>query len=126
MDLIINQSTNSIEIASTCTSYNWNGTNYTSSGEYFFSYTNAKGCASVDTLRLAVALPNVVVDRNIVSGFEHIKSVNNIESNKVIGHSAAIPKTSVIFEAGKSILLLPGFKVEEEHTFKAEIKACED
>ncbi|MFT6416116.1 MAG: hypothetical protein ACJARZ_001459 [Dokdonia sp.] len=126
LDLTINQSTNVTEIASTCTSYTWNGNNYTSSGEYFFSYTNAKGCASVDTLKLAVALPNVVVDRNIVSGFEHIKSVNNIESNKVIGHSAAIPKTYVIFEAGKSILLLPGFKVEEQHTFKAEIKACED
>ena len=79
----------------------------------------------MDTLRLAVALPNVVIDRNIMSSFEHIKSVNNIQSDKVIGHSAGIPKTTVIFEAGKSILLLPGFKVEKQHTFKAEIKACD-
>ncbi|MCP9770494.1 fibronectin type III domain-containing protein [Lacihabitans sp. LS3-19] len=125
LDLTINQSTNNIEIASTCTSYNWHGVNITSSGEYFFSYNNAKGCVSIDTLRLAVAVPNVVLDHNIVSGFEQIKSLNNIQSDKVIGHSAGIPKTTVIFEAGKSILLLPGFRVEKQHTFKAEIKACD-
>jgi len=125
LDLVINQSTNSTEIASTCTSYNWHGITYNTSGEYFFSYNSAEGCASIDTLKLAVALPNVVMDHNIQSGFEHVRAINSIQSDKFIGHPEALPLTSVIFEAGQSVLLLPGFMVEKQHSFKAEIKQCE-
>jgi hypothetical protein len=32
----------------------WNGTTYTTSGVYTFAYTNAAGCASVDTLNLTI------------------------------------------------------------------------
>jgi hypothetical protein len=124
LDLVINQSTNSTEIASTCTSYNWHGITYNTSGEYFFSYNSAEGCASIDTLKLAVALPNVVMDRNIQSGFEHVRAINKIQSDKLIGHPEALPSTKVIFEAGQSILLLPGFGTYNNSQFKAEIKKC--
>lgn len=33
-------------------SYTWHGTTYTLNGDYTYSYTNAYGCASVDTLHL--------------------------------------------------------------------------
>ncbi len=37
-----------------CEQYTWHGTTYTQSGTYTYSYTNATGCASVDTLHLTV------------------------------------------------------------------------
>ena len=43
-----------METETACESYDWHGTTYTVSGEYTYAYTNADGCASVDTLKLTV------------------------------------------------------------------------
>jgi hypothetical protein len=37
-----------------CDSYSWNGTSYTSSGDYMYSYVNGIGCPITDTLHLTV------------------------------------------------------------------------
>ena len=37
-----------------CESYEWHGTTYTTTGTYTYAYSNADGCASVDTLKLTV------------------------------------------------------------------------
>jgi hypothetical protein len=42
------------ETQTACESYTWHGTTYTTSGNYVYSYTNAGGCASADTLHLTV------------------------------------------------------------------------
>jgi hypothetical protein len=52
--LIINQSTHNVVTQAACNSYTWNGTTYTASGNYTYSYTNNSGCASVDTLHLTI------------------------------------------------------------------------
>ena len=46
--------TTSTSTASSCGSYSWNGTNYTSSGIYTWTGTNAAGCDSVATLDLTI------------------------------------------------------------------------
>ncbi len=40
-----------------CQSYEWNGTTYTTSGEYAHTYTSAHGCDSVVTLSLTITAP---------------------------------------------------------------------
>nr|AUN35660.1 hypothetical protein [uncultured bacterium] len=57
LNLIINQSTSSNTIESTCENqlpYSWNGNSYTSGGSYSVTLTNAAGCDSVATLLLTV------------------------------------------------------------------------
>lgn len=55
LNLTIFNSTHNSTTQSTCDSYFWNGTTYTSGGTYFYNYTNAYGCASVDTLHLTLS-----------------------------------------------------------------------
>lgn len=47
-------STNNAYTVVSCGNYIWNGTTYTSSGNYLRSYLNTNGCPSVDTLHLTV------------------------------------------------------------------------
>ena len=52
--LTINNGSYASEVATACDSYTWNGTEYTTSGDYVYTYTAANGCASADTLHLTV------------------------------------------------------------------------
>lgn len=52
--LTINSGSYASEVATACDSYTWNGTDYTTSGDYVYTYTAANGCASADTLHLTV------------------------------------------------------------------------
>lgn len=52
--LTINNGSYASEVATACDSYTWNGTDYTTSGDYVYTYTAANGCASADTLHLTV------------------------------------------------------------------------
>jgi hypothetical protein len=56
LHLTINTGTFNATSATACNTYTWlaNGVAYTSSGNYTYSYTNANGCASVDTLHLTI------------------------------------------------------------------------
>jgi PKD-like domain/Secretion system C-terminal sorting domain len=54
LELTINTPTSSIEDVIACNTYNWNGNDYTSSGSYTFTTTNANGCDSTATLNLTI------------------------------------------------------------------------
>ena len=49
----------STETHTACTSYDWNGTTYTTSGTYTYPTTNIAGCDSVATLILTINLPTI-------------------------------------------------------------------
>jgi len=46
--------TNNATTQTACDSYTWNGTVYTTSGTYVYSYTNGNSCPSADTLKLTI------------------------------------------------------------------------
>ncbi|RYU96680.1 ELWxxDGT repeat protein [Emticicia agri] len=87
----------------------------------YLAQCSTGGFASVD---VTVATSAVVVSTNISTGTEQVKAVNSIESNKKIGDPDFSPAPIVTFEAGKSILLKPGFVADSRSVFKAEIKGC--
>lgn len=87
----------------------------------YFVQCSAGGSATVD---ITVATSAVVMSANITTGNELIKAVNSIESDKKIGDPDFSPAPVVSFEAGKSILLKPGFVADTRSVFKAEIKGC--
>ncbi len=76
------------------------------------------------TVDVVVAQPTVAVPNNIVTGQDWIKATQTITSDKKIGDAGFTPAPSVLYEAGSSITLLPGFVAEKWSTFKAEIKGC--
>ncbi len=79
------------------------------------------GSTSID---VRVAEPNVVVTNNISTGKSVVKAVNTIVSNKSVGNPNVTPAPNVIYEAGNSITLTPGFVAQGAAVFKAEIKGC--
>lgn len=80
------------------------------------------GMTNVDVV---VANTNVVVTNNVSTGVERMKAILALESSRKIGDPDFTPAPNVSFEAGRSILLKPGFVAEKYSTFKAEIKGCE-
>lgn len=52
--LTINHSTHKVSNESAVGFYEWHGTAYSRNGTYTYSYNNAVGCASVDTLKLSI------------------------------------------------------------------------
>lgn len=87
----------------------------------YMAQCSTGGMASTDVV---VAATNAVVTNNIATGVERIKAVLALESSRNIGEPDYTPAPNVSFEAGRSILLKPGFVAERHSTFKAEIKAC--
>ncbi|WP_158561220.1 ELWxxDGT repeat protein [Emticicia sp. C21] len=87
----------------------------------YFIQCSAGGSATVD---VTVVTSAVVMSANITTGNELIKAVNSIESNKKIGDPDFSPAPIVTFEAGKSILLKPGFVADAKTVFTAQIKGC--
>ncbi|RFS16971.1 hypothetical protein D0T08_09855 [Emticicia sp. C21] len=80
------------------------------------------GMTNVDVV---VANTNVVVTNNVSTGVERMKAILALESSRKIGDPDYTPAPNVSFEAGRSILLKPGFVAEKYSTFKAEIRGCE-
>lgn len=76
------------------------------------------------TVYVVVASSNVNVSSNVITGVEKVKATDSIESDKKVGDGTFTPAPNVIYEAGKSILLKPGFVAERNTIFKAEIKTC--
>ncbi|MBA4849384.1 ELWxxDGT repeat protein [Emticicia sp. BO119] len=87
----------------------------------YFVQCSTGGSTTVD---VTVAATNVVVNANITTGKGQTKAVETIESAKKIGSPSYSPSPNISYEAGKSIVLKPGFVVEAGSVFKAEIKGC--
>ncbi len=73
---------------------------------------------------LVVAANTLAVPSNVSTGKERFKAVTTLTSDKKVGVSTFTPGANVIYEAGSSITLLPGFVAEKWSVFKAEIKGC--
>ncbi len=54
LTLTINQNSSTGYTESSCDGFMWNGTQYTESGDYTYSYTDNNNCESVDTLHLTI------------------------------------------------------------------------
>jgi Concanavalin A-like lectin/glucanases superfamily/Bacterial Ig-like domain len=87
----------------------------------YFVRCSTGGSTTVD---VTVVTTNVMVNNDINTGIEKVKALERIESNKKVGDINFSPAPNVSYEAGKSIELKPGFVVEKNSTFKAEIKGC--
>ena len=68
------------------TSYTWNGTTYTASGDYEQTFTMANGCDSVVTLHLTITEPSVNPVGNLMwrADDEDIKSLGTISENTTV------------------------------------------
>ena len=88
MKLKINQASNSTTSKEACGSYDWNGKNYTQSGEYTFTTKNKVGCDSIATLKLNITTINdsiKFVNQTLsVSQQNAVYSWFNCETKKVI------------------------------------------
>jgi hypothetical protein len=101
--------------------------NKTAAGTYTVVATRTVGGCTNDmigSVTTTVAPQNLVVTNNVSTGNELVKAVQTIQSDRTIGVPIANPAPYVIYEAGSSITLLPGFMVERQSVFKAEIKGC--
>lgn len=87
----------------------------------YIAQCSTGGFSSVDVTVVGTA---VVMNNNISTGTEKIKALNTIESAKKIGDPNFTPAPVVTFEAGKSILLKPGFVADARSVFTAQIKGC--
>ncbi|WP_158561230.1 ELWxxDGT repeat protein [Emticicia sp. C21] len=87
----------------------------------YIAQCSTGGASSVD---VSIASQTVVINTNIITGFNLIKALNTIESAKKIGDPNYSPSANVSFQAGQTIVLKPGFVAEKNSVFKAEIKAC--
>lgn len=76
------------------------------------------------TFDVVVASNTLAVSSNVATGKERFKAVTTLTSAKKVGDPNFTPGANVIYEAGNSITLLPGFQAEKWSTFKAEIKTC--
>jgi hypothetical protein len=111
---------------------NWNDGHTTHTGTYvkvspsvtttYFVQCSTGGMTSKDVV---VANTNVVVTNNVSTGIERVKAILALESSRKIGEPDYTPAPNVSFEAGRSILLKPGFVVERFSTFSAMIRGCE-
>ncbi|MCR9063534.1 MAG: right-handed parallel beta-helix repeat-containing protein [Cytophagales bacterium] len=77
------------------------------------------------TVEVKVAQSNVVINSDITTGKSYVKAVNTINTNRRVGSPNFTPSPNVLYEAGNSIVLTPGFIADEGSVFKAEIKGCD-
>lgn len=77
------------------------------------------------TFTIVVASNTLAVGQNITTGKERFKAVTTLTSEKKVGNDNFTPGANVIYEAGNSITLMPGFEVSKWSVFKAEIKGCD-
>ena len=59
---------NSLTTKTACGSYDWNGKNYTQSGDYTFTTKNKIGCDSIATLKLTINQPSNSITTQIACG----------------------------------------------------------
>ncbi len=88
------------------------------------TYTVDCSTGGSTTVKVIVATPNITITADVETGKEKVKAIQTIVSDKKVGVPTFTPGANVIYEAGNSITLLPGFTAEKWSIFKAEIKGC--
>ena len=80
LNLTINNSEINIEVVNVCDSFNWNGTTYTTSGQFVDTLQTSSGCDSIVTLNLEVSNNVNYVDTIFVCDSLEINGVNYTSS----------------------------------------------
>ena len=106
------------------TGFSVNGSSATLTPATTTTYAVSCSTGGSTSVEVQVAVANVNIAGNITTGKSHVKAVNTIESDKRVGSPNFTPAPNVLYEAGNSILLNPGFVAEGTAIFKAEIKVC--
>jgi len=88
------------------------------------SYSANCSTGGTETVTVKVATNTVTVGYDVVTDKEQFKAVTTLTSAKKVGNVNFTPSANVFYEAGSSIVLLPGFVAERTSTFQAEIKGC--
>ena len=89
------------------------------------SYSANCSTGGTETVTVKVATNTLAVGYNVVTEKERFKASVTLTSNKKVGNVSFTPNANVVYEAGNSITLLPGFSAEKTSTFLAEIKGCQ-
>ncbi|MBB3837079.1 surface protein [Runella defluvii] len=89
------------------------------------SYSANCSTGGTETVTVKVATNTLAVGYNVVTEKERFKASTTLTSNKKVGNVSFTPNANVVYEAGNSITLLPGFSAEKASTFLAEIKGCQ-
>ena len=105
LDLTVGYTTNNAETVVACHAYNWHGTDYSTSGDKFYAYTNNDGCPSVDTLHLTINNQTTYAVQNVENCGPYTWIVNDsvigvLEQSVETSTSIINPRTmcdSVIF-----------------------------
>ncbi|MBA4852787.1 3-coathanger stack domain-containing protein, partial [Emticicia sp. BO119] len=100
------------------------GTSITVSPNVTTTYLAMCSSGGSANVTVNVAENNVAVSNNVSTGVALVKAAQTITSNKKVGNPAFTPMPNVTYQAGKSIVLDPGFVVETGTVFKAEIQGC--
>ena len=72
--------THNVETAMDCESYTWHGQTYNATGTYTYEYTNERGCASVDTLKLTIQ-EDVYLETSVTACNEYISNGQTFTSS---------------------------------------------
>ena len=72
--------THNVETAMDCESYTWHGQTYNATGTYTYEYTNERGCASVDTLKLTIQ-EHVYLETSVAACNEYTSHGQNFTSS---------------------------------------------
>ncbi len=72
--------THNVETAMDCESYTWHGQTYNATGTYTYEYTNERGCASVDTLKLTIQ-EHVYLETSVTACNEYISNGQTFTSS---------------------------------------------
>ncbi|HAK76015.1 MAG TPA: hypothetical protein DCM71_03690 [Runella sp.] len=89
------------------------------------SYSANCSTGGTETVTVKVATNTVAVGYSVVTEKERFRASTTLTSNKKVGNVNFTPNANVVYEAGNSITLLPGFSAEKTSTFLAEIKGCQ-
>ncbi|WP_460469952.1 3-coathanger stack domain-containing protein, partial [Emticicia fontis] len=100
------------------------GTSITVSPAVTTTYTAVCSLGSSANTTVTIAQNNILISNDVLTGTVIEKAAQTIESDKEIGSLSITPKPNVTYFAANSIVLKPGFMVENGAVFKAEIQGC--
>ena len=90
LHLTVNNPTNVAFSETACESFIWNGTTYTTSGDYTFAHEDANGCTQVDTLHLTVNNPtNLAISETACESFTWNGTTYTVSGDYTYAHEDA-------------------------------------
>ncbi|WP_435353921.1 beta strand repeat-containing protein [Emticicia sp. SJ17W-69] len=90
------------------------------------SYTATCSAGGSSTVVVTVGTTSAILTNadNVSTGSVKFQVTESITSNSIIGETSVIPKPNVLYQAGKSIIMQPGFSITAGSVFNAKIQGC--